>query len=174
MTDLQYPIGEFKRQPSYTPDLRRVNIELLKQAPTHLRMAVAGLSEAQLDTPYRESGWTVRQVTHHLPDSHLNAYTRVKLALTEDKPTIKPYNEEAWALLADTRNTPLEVSLMLLEAIHTRWAILLESLSEPDWKREYLHPVNGTTSIEATLASYVWHGQHHIAHITGLRQRMGW
>jgi uncharacterized damage-inducible protein DinB len=174
MSDLRYPIGEFRRKSSYTPEEKHTNIALLKQAPGELRSALAGLSATQLDTPYREGGWTVRQVAHHVPDSHLNAYTRIKLALTEDKPVIKPYDEVAWATLADTQHTPLEVSLALLGAIHTRLAVILESLVEADWQREYLHPVNGATSIETTLASYVWHGQHHTAHITALRQRNGW
>ncbi len=174
MPDLRYPIGEFRRQASYSPKERLENIELLRQAPVSLRSALVGLSDAQLDTPYREGGWTLRQVVHHIPDSHLNAYTRVKLALTEDKPVIKPYDETAWASLTDTQQTPLEVSVVLLEAIHTRWINIFQSLNESDWQRDYLHPVNGATSIEATLASYVWHGQHHIAHITQLRQRKGW
>ncbi|MDX2008100.1 MAG: putative metal-dependent hydrolase [Meiothermus sp.] len=172
--DLRYPIGEFKRLPSYAPDLRRENLELLRQAPGHLRLALAGLTAAQLQTPYREGGWTVQQVAHHLPDSHLNAYTRVKLALTEERPAIKPYLEERWALLADTQKTPVDVSVALLEALHTRWIILLETLGESDWKREYLHPAGGPTSLEATLAAYAWHGRHHIAQIAGLRRRMGW
>lgn len=172
--DLRYPIGEFKRLPYYAPDLRRANLELLRQAPGHLRLALAGLTADQLQTPYREGGWTVRQVAHHLPDSHLNAYTRVKLALTEEQPAIKPYLEERWALLADTQETPVEVSVALLEALHTRWIILLQTLGESDWKREYLHPTGGPTSLEATLAAYAWHGRHHIAQIAGLRQRMGW
>jgi uncharacterized damage-inducible protein DinB len=174
MTDPRYPIGEFERQPEYSPTARLELIERLKAAPSSLRTAVAGLSEAQLETPYREGGWTVRQVAHHIPDSHLNAYTRVKLALTEDGPIIKPYDEEAWAQLEDTRRVPLEVSVALLEAVHTRWVAIFQSLSEPQWKLEYLHPVNGVTSLEATLASYVWHGEHHIAQITQLRQRQGW
>lgn len=174
MSDLRYPIGEFQRQSNYTPEQRQGKIDLLKQAPQSLRAVLAGLSELQLDTPYRDGGWTVRQVAHHIPDSHLNAYTRVKLALTEDRPTIKPYDEGAWATLADTKRVPLEVSVALLEAVHTRLAAIFESLQEADWKREYLHPVNGATSIEATLASYVWHAQHHTAHIKNLRQRKGW
>ncbi|MGL4610329.1 MAG: YfiT family bacillithiol transferase [Trueperaceae bacterium] len=174
MSDLHYPIGEFQRQPGYNSEEKRKNIELFREVPSSLRAAVAGLSAQQLDTPYRDGGWTLRQVTHHLPDSHLNAYTRIKLALTEDNPVIKPYDEAAWALLADTKQTPLEISIALLEAIHTRLIAIFEALNENQWKRDYLHPVNGVTSIETTLASYVWHGQHHIAHITNLRQRRGW
>jgi hypothetical protein len=174
MTDPRFPIGELRLRPAYTADEHRENIELLRQIPANLKAAVSGVSKDQLDTPYREGGWTVRQVTHHVPDSHMNAYIRVKLALTEDKPVIKPYDEAAWALLADTPHTPVEVSLALLEAVHTRWLAIFASLEGADWKREYLHPVNGPTSIEGTLAYYVWHGQHHIAHITNLRQRNGW
>jgi uncharacterized damage-inducible protein DinB len=174
MSNLRFPIGEFRRKANYSLEERRANIALFKQAPEALANALAGLSDAQLDTTYREGGWTVRQVAHHVPDSHLNAYTRVKLALTEDKPVIKPYDEVAWAKLADTQHAPLEVSLALLEAVHTRLVILFESLKDADWQREYLHPVNGPTSIETALASYVWHGQHHTAHITELRKRKGW
>jgi hypothetical protein len=173
-SDPRYPIGEFHRRASYSVEERGQLIEQLKQIPTSLSGALAGLSEAQLDTPYREGGWTLRQVAHHISDSHLNAYLRVKLALTEDQPVIKPYDENAWVLLADTRDTPLIVSVALLEALHTRWAKVFAGLNEPDWKREYRHPVNGPVSVEATLAWYVWHGQHHVAHITGLRQLKGW
>jgi uncharacterized damage-inducible protein DinB len=174
MSDPRYPIGEFKRQPDYSPEARLELIERLKTAPSSLRRAIQDLSDAQLETPYREGSWTVRQVAHHIPDSHLNAYTRVKLALTEDRPIIKPYDEEAWAQLEDTKRVPLEVSVALLEAVHTRWIAIFQSLSESQWKLEYLHPVNGAMSLEATLASYVWHGEHHIAQITALCQRQGW
>jgi uncharacterized damage-inducible protein DinB len=173
-TDLRYPIGQFRRKDSYSAAEQKDHIERIRQTPQNLKKALTGLSDAQLDTPYREGGWTVRQVAHHIPDSHLNAYLRVKLALTEDRPVIKDYQENDWARLADTRNTPLEVSVALLEALHGRWAILFESLSEADWKRQYLHPVGGPTSIEVVLAMYVWHGEHHIAHITNLRQSEGW
>jgi hypothetical protein len=174
MSDPRYPIGEFKRQLEYSAEMRLKLIERLKIAPSSLRAAIEGLSVTQLETSYRDGGWTVRQVAHHLPDSHLNAYTRVKLALTENRPIIKPYDEEAWARLEDTNAVSLEVSVMLLEAVHMRWIAIFESLSEPQWKLEYLHPVNGATSLETTLASYVWHGEHHIAQITQLRQRQGW
>ena len=174
MTDPRYPIGEFQRQAAYTPSERLALIEQLREAPARLLAALHGLNDAQLETPYRDGGWTLRQVAHHVPDSHLNAYVRVKLALTEDRPTIKPYDEEAWARLADTPGTPLEVSLALLEALHARWAVLFASLADADWRREFLHPVNGPTSIEVALASYVWHGAHHTAQVSGLRERRGW
>jgi uncharacterized damage-inducible protein DinB len=174
MIDPRYPIGQFERQDQYSVQARLELIERLRQTPSSLHTALLGLDDAQQNTPYRDGGWTVRQVAHHVPDSHLNAYTRVKLALTEDRPIIKPYDEEAWAQLEDTKRVPLEVSVALLEAVHTRWVAIFQSLSEVQWKLEYLHPVNGAMSLEATLASYVWHGEHHIAQITALRQRQGW
>ncbi len=174
MIDPRFPIGELRLQPMYSNQERQTNIELLRQAPAKLNAAVLGLSNDQLDTPYRDGGWTVRQVAHHVPDSHMNAYIRIKLALTEDKPVIKPYDEAAWALLSDTPQTPIEVSLALLEAVHTRWITIFESLEGADWQRQYLHPVNGPTSLEGTLAYYVWHGHHHIAHVTNLHKRSGW
>jgi hypothetical protein len=132
------------------------------------------LSTQQLDTPYREGGWTVRQVAHHVPDSHMNAYVRFKLALTEEDPVIKPYAEDRWARLGDTQATPIEVSLALLESLHSRWVGLLRSLRPEDWKRTFRHPELGLVSLEKNLAMYSWHGRHHVAHITELRKRMGW
>jgi len=132
------------------------------------------LTASQLDTPYRPGGWTVRQVVHHVPDSHLNAYVRFKLALTEDSPTIKPYDEAAWAKLADTAETPVEVSLQLLESLHARWVRLLESMTEADFARQFHHPESGTMSLDTYLSGYAWHCRHHVAHITQLRARMGW
>jgi hypothetical protein len=139
-----------------------------------MRAAVAGLSETQLDTPYRPGGWTVRQLVHHVPDSHLNALVRFKLALTEDVPTIKPYDEARWATLADYSSTPPEVSLTLLEALHDRWMRVLESMTEADFARTFRHPEIGTMSLGSYLAGYSWHSRHHVAHITSLRARMGW
>ena len=139
-----------------------------------MRAAVNGLSKEQLDTPYREGGWTVRQVVHHVPDSHLNAYTRFKLALTENEPTIKPYAEDRWAELADTRSTPIETSLMLLDSLHDRWVRLLRSLQPEDWKKSFRHPELGLVSLEKNLSLYAWHGRHHVAHVTELRKRMAW
>lgn len=174
MIDLQYPIGKFSFPAPLTEDERQKCLDEISHAPANLRAAVSGLSEDQLDTPYRPAGWSVRQVVHHVPDSHMNAYVRFKLALTEEEPTIKPYAEDRWAVLADTRTTPIEVSLMLLESLHTRWMRLLGSLAAADWKRTFRHPDLGVMNLERTLALYSWHGRHHVAHITSLRERSGW
>ncbi|MGE5207232.1 MAG: YfiT family bacillithiol transferase, partial [Chlamydiota bacterium] len=131
-------------------------------------------SAQQLDTPYRPQGWTVRQVVHHVPDSHMNAYIRLKLALTESEPTIKPYDQQLWAELADTRQTPMETSLTLLECLHQRWVMLLKSIADGDWQRTFRHPELGVVRLDTNLALYAWHGRHHVAHITSLRERMGW
>ena len=146
----------------------------IAEAPTHLRKAIGGLTDEQLDTPYREGGWTVRQVVHHVPDSHLNAYTRFKLALTEESPAIKPYDEAAWARLSDSRDTPVETSLALLESLHDRWTRLLRALSADDFRRTVNHPENGVMTLDTLLGLYAWHGRHHVAHITSLRGRRGW
>jgi hypothetical protein len=174
MSDPRFPIGKFIKQPSYSPTQRADHLEVLRQTPTNLRAALVGLSQSQLETPYREGGWSLRQVAHHIPDSHMNAYVRVKLALTEDTPTIKPYNEEAWVLLSDTTTVPLGVSVALLEALHLRFVALFAGFAESDWQRSYNHPVGGLTSLEQVLALYAWHGAHHVAHITTLRQSKGW
>ena len=174
MADLQYPIGKFSFPAPLTEDDRQKCLDEISHAPANLRAAVSGLSEDQLDTPYRPAGWSVRQVVHHVPDSHMNAYVRFKLALTEEEPTIKPYAEDRWAVLADTRTTPIEVSLMLLESLHTRWMRLLGSLATADWKRTFRHPELGVMNLERMLALYAWHGRHHVAHITSLRERSGW
>ena len=174
MSDLRYPIGKFSFEGSVSEEQRRKLIGDIEQTPTRLRAAVQGLSPQQIDTPYRPEGWTVRQVVHHVPDSHMNAYTRFKLALTEDEPTIKPYMEDRWARLDDTQSTPLEVSLALLDSLHNRWVRLLRSLKPEDWKRAFRHPELGLMPLERNLALYSWHGQHHVAHITSLRERMKW
>jgi hypothetical protein len=174
MTDLRYPIGKFTYEGPPTAKQKQELIRQIEEAPARLRAAVQGLSAAQLDTPYRPEGWTVRQVAHHVPDSHLNAYVRFKLALTEDEPTIKPYAEDRWAKLADTQATPVEVSLALLENLHERWVRLLRSLGEEDWQRTFRHPELGVMDLEKTLAMYAWHGRHHVAHVMGLRERQGW
>ncbi|MCI0329343.1 MAG: bacillithiol transferase BstA [candidate division Zixibacteria bacterium] len=174
MTDLRYPIGPFKFEGNATETVRQLWIGQIAAAPALLRKAVAGLSEQQLDTPYREGGWTVRQVAHHVPDSHLNAYTRFKLTLTEEEPTIKPYNEKLWAELMDTKKTPIDISLNLLDSLHIRWVNLLRSLKPEDFKRTLQHPESGIMTLEKLLALYAWHGRHHTAHITSLRERMGW
>lgn len=174
MTDLRYPAGKFHFDGALTDEQMRKCLEEIAGTPAELRAAVKGLSEPQLDTPYRPEGWTVRQVVHHIPDSHLNAYIRFKLALTEQEPTIKPYAEDRWAQLADTQATPLEVSLTMLDSLHDRWVRLLRSLHPEDWKRTFRHPDLGLVSLEKNLALYAWHGRHHVAHITSLRERNGW
>jgi len=174
MDDLRYPVGKFEYDGPPSMEQRRAFLGDLVDAPANLRAAVKGLSEAQLDTPYRQGGWTVRQVVHHVPDSHMNSYVRFKLALTEDEPTIKPYAEDKWAELADTKATPIEVSLTLLDSLHDRWVRLLRSLTPDDWKKTFLHPALGPMTLEKTLALYAWHGRHHVAHITELRKQMSW
>ena len=172
--DLRYPIGEFKFEAPLADDDRRVCIERIAEAPARMRAAVAGLNEEQLDTPYRPDGWTVRQVVHHVPESHLNAYTRFKLALTEDVPVIKPYFEDRWAKLDDARQAPIALSLDLLDALHGRWVWFLRSLKPDDWKRTFRHPELGVVTLDKNIALYAWHGQHHVAQITSLRERNGW
>jgi DinB family protein len=174
MEDLRYPVGRFQRPPSLEPKQRRAAIDTIAEAPTKLRTAVAGLADSQLDTPYRPEGWTVRQVVHHVPDSHLNAYTRFKLALTEDTPTIKPYDEAAWAKLEDSKSTPVATSLALLDAVHDRWVRILRAMSSADFSRTLMHPENGVMNLDQMLALYEWHSRHHVAHVTNLRQRSGW
>src|SRR5215510_14686046 len=169
MEDLSYPIGKYRA----AGDVRQW-IDEIAAAPARLRAAVQGLSPEQLDTPYRPGGWTVRQVAHHVPDSHLNSYVRFRLALTEAEPTIKPYDQEQWAGLIDARTAPVEVSLSLLEALHERWMILLRSLTPADWRRTFRHPELGLITLEWNAGLYAWHGRHHVAHITALRDRMGW
>jgi hypothetical protein len=175
MEELRYPIGQFRYEGEPDRPQRDQWIGEVAAAPANLRSAVAGLSSHQLDTPYREKGWTVRQVVHHLPDSHLNAYTRIKLALTEDLPIIKPYDEARWAELPDGRGAPIELSLNLLESLHYRWVLLLRQLTPADFRRRFMHPQHGRPlELQETLALYAWHGRHHVAHITSLRRRMGW
>jgi len=174
MTDLRYPIGKFHFDLPLGDEEKTKYLEDIARTPAHLRAAIEGLSPQQLDTPYRPEGWTVRQVVHHVPDSHLNAYLRFKLALTEEEPTIKPYAEDRWARLADTASTPIETSLTLLDSLHDRWVRLLRSLEPDDWKRAFRHPELGLVTLEKNLALYSWHGRHHVAHITSLRERNGW
>jgi hypothetical protein len=171
--DLRYPIGPFKAPP-LTAGSRQNHVQDLAGGVTLLRKAVKGLSLAQLDTPYRPGGWTVRQVVHHLPDSHMNAYIRCRMALTEECPTIKPYDEARWAELEDARRGPLDVSIQLLDAVHVRWVALFRSLTDDDWQRVFVHPDYGKVTVEAALAQYSWHMRHHTAHITSLRERSGW
>jgi len=174
MEDLRFPVGRHQRPASLTPDQRRAAIETVVATPARLRAAVRGLGESQLDTPYRPDGWTVRQVVHHVPDSHMNAFIRFKLALTEDTPTIKPYNEAEWAKLEDARTTPIETSLTLLDCVHDRWIRVLNAMSAADFSRKLNHPENGIMNLDQVLALYEWHGRHHVAHITNLRDRNGW
>ncbi len=173
MSDLRYPIGKFTFDGAPTEQARNKFIDDIELAPSRLRAAVQGLSQEQLDTPYRPGGWTVRQVVHHVPDSHLNAYVRFKLALTEDEPTIKPYHEDRWAELQESRTAPIEISLALLESLHQRWVLVLRSIKAEDWKRAFRHPELGAVSLEKNVALYSWHGRHHVAHITSFRERMG-
>jgi uncharacterized damage-inducible protein DinB len=175
MTDLRYPVGKFERRETLTPEERRKALDTIAAVPKKMREAIRGLSDAQLDTPYREGGWTVRQVVHHVPDSHMNAFIRMKLALTEEKPVIKPYDESEWAKLADARDTPIETSLTLLDSLHQRWDTLSRSLKDNDFKRTFRHPEHeGDLSLDWLLAMYEWHGRHHVGHITSLRDRMNW
>lgn len=174
MTDLRYPTGKFTPDSNVTPDKRKTWIRQIADTPGALRAAVQGLDDTQLDTPYRPGGWSVRQLLHHVPDSHVNAYVRFKLALTEDNPTIKPYKEAEWAKLADTSGTPPDVSLALLEAVHRRWVVLLESMKNADFERPLMHPENGPMTLDRLLQMYAWHGRHHVAHVTELRKREGW
>ena len=171
--DLRYPIGQFERKDA-SPDARRANIATITDLPTNGARAVAGLDESQLDTPYRPGGWTVRQTVHHIADSHANALIRMKLALTEDEPpTIRPYYEDRWAELGDSR-LPVDVSLKMLEGLHTRWSALVSSMTDADFQRTFIHPETGEWTLDAALALYAWHSRHHTAHITSLREREGW
>jgi hypothetical protein len=171
--DLRYPIGKFRPPAENSTAARSAQIATLRQLPEKLRAAVKGLNDAQLDTPYRESGWTVRQVVHHFADSHANSYVRFRLALTEDWPTIKPYDEAAWARLPDNR-MPVEPSLEFVAGLHARLAGLLESMTEADFEKGFHHPERGRMTLGMNLALYDWHSRHHVAHITNLRARMGW
>jgi DinB superfamily len=172
--DLRYPVGEFRFPESVSAQELAVFLDQIAETPARMRAAIDGLSDSQLDTPYRGGGWTVRQLAHHVPDSHINSYTRFRLALTENDPMIKPYEEARWAELSDARTMPVEPSLRLLESLHARWVPLLRSLSDMDWKRTFRHPELGPVRLEQNAALYAWHGRHHVAHITSLRERMGW
>jgi uncharacterized damage-inducible protein DinB len=175
MEELRYPIGRFAYEGPYSPQQRGALIDVLAHIPVDYQDAVEGLTDDQLKVPYREGGWTIRQVVHHVADSHMNGYIRTKLALTEANPTIKPYEEARWAELGDTFNTPLDISLDLLEMLHLRWANLFLSMQEADYQKTFVHPASGdSVTLDKQLANYVWHSQHHLAHITGLRKRMGW
>jgi hypothetical protein len=174
-TDLRYPIGHFVLEGEISEEQRLIWISDIAQLPVQLAAALEGLDVDQLDTPYRPEGWTVRQVTHHIADSHLNSFTRFKLALTEDQPAVKPYYEERWALLADTLQAPVEQSVALIAALHDRWVYLLRSMTSVDFARTFYHPESlKVYRLDAVLGTYSWHGRHHLAHIIALRERMGW
>jgi DinB family protein len=172
--DMRYPIGRFARPDEVDAAARTTAVSRLDAHPRALRAAVAGLTPAQLDTPYRDGGWTVRQVVHHLPDSHLNAYVRFKLALTEEEPTVRPFDEAEWAKLPDVAGTPVDTSLALTESLHTRWVTILRAMGPAEWRRTLRHPESGIWRLEQFVLLYAWHGDHHAAHITNLRTRMGW
>ena len=172
--DLSFPTGRFQRPASLDADARTRAIDVIAATPARLREAVRGLTDKQIDTEYRPGGWTVRQVVHHVPDSHLNAYIRFKLALTENEPTIKPYDEGRWAELVDSKVVPIATSLSLLDAVHERWVAILRAMSTADFERPLIHPENGRQRLDQMLALYAWHGPHHVAHVTKLRERMGW
>ena len=172
--ELRYPIGKYQPTEKLTEENRKQLLAQIEETPKKLRAAVAGLSRDQLNTPYRDGGWTVQQVVHHLADSHMNSYVRFKLALTEDEPTIKPFNETRWAELSDSKTTPVESSLALMDALHERWVNLLRGMSPADFLRKMKHPERGAMTLDDTLGLYAWHGRHHVAHITNLRQRKSW
>ena len=172
--DPRYPIEKFEMPEKITPELRAAAIRDISVVPEKMRAAVKGLNDTQLDTPYRDGGWTVRQVVHHVPDSHMNAYIRFRLALTEKEPTIKPYEESAWAKLEDAAHAPVEVSLRLLEPLHERWVRLLRSVKTEEFARTLVHPDFGVKTMDWLLFLYSWHGKHHTAHITELRKAKGW
>jgi uncharacterized damage-inducible protein DinB len=175
MDDVRYPVGKFDRRDRLTPGERSAMIEAVAEAPARMRDAVRSLDAAKLDAPYREGGWTVRQVVHHVPDSHMNAYLRFKWALTEERPTIKPYDEAEWAKLSDSQDTPVETSLTMLEALHDRWVRLMRKMTDADFKRVLLHPEHaGEMTLDSMLGLYEWHGRHHVGHVTALRKRSGW
>lgn len=172
--DLSYPIGKHDWRTPVTPEMRPPSIAQIAAAPARFREAVQGLDDRQLDTPYRPGGWTVRQVVHHVADSHMNSLIRFRLALTEDAPLVKAYDQVKWAELADSRTAPVAPSLQLLDGLHGRWVALLGSLSDADFGRTFRHSELGPLRLDSALALYAWHGRHHAAHITGLRERMGW
>ncbi len=174
MPDLRYPIGKFSHEGPISDELIAFWIDDVAALPAGMRTAVEGLTDEQLDTPYRPGGWTIRQVVHHVPDSHVNAYVRFKLALTEDHPTIKTYDEKGWASLPDVGITPIETNLKFLELLHEKWVELLRSVSREDFSRPFMHPINGITPLDWNLGHYAWHGRHHLAHITSTIERNAW
>ena len=171
--DLRYPVGRFDPAAPVSPDMRDPAIKIVEELPIRMRAAVAALTDAELETPYRPGGWTVRQVVHHVADSHMNGYIRTKLALTEHEPTIKPYDQDAWAPLPDSR-LPIEISLGILDAVHARWTAVWRSLVPAQFERRFYHPEIGLTNLDAQLQGYAWHSRHHVEHIMALREREGW
>ena len=171
--DLRFPIGKFDAPAEITPEIRRRYVETIRDLPRKLAQSIENLSDKQLDTPYRPKGWTIRQTVHHVADSHLNSYCRFKLALTEESPTIRPYWEDRWAELADSR-LPTDVSMKITEGVHARWTNLLETMTDEDFQRKLIHPESGEWTLEKMLALYDWHSRHHTAHITNLRARNDW
>lgn len=172
--DLRFPIGKFDQSQMITPDLRAKFIQTIEQLPPKLKDAVEGLNDEQLDTAYRPAGWTIRQVVHHVADSHLNSFCRFKLGLSEDTPTIKPYEEAAWAEMADSKDTPIELSLNIIDGLHARWTRLLKSMSNTDFEKKINHPERGAMTLNQLLALYDWHSRHHTAHITKTKEINGW
>ncbi len=172
--DLRFPIGKFDSEIKVTPRLREQFIETIEELPAKFRQAIAGLSDEQIDTPYRDGGWTIRQLVHHVADSHVNSFCRFKFGLTEDAPTIKPYDEAAWAEMADSKNAPVDLSLNIIDGVHARWTLLLKSMTEADFARQINHPERGAMSLDSLLALYDWHSRHHTAHVTKLRERNDW
>jgi hypothetical protein len=172
--DLSYPVGKFDFKAAVAFESRPQLIEEIAAAPARFRDAVRGLDDRQLNTPYRPGGWTVRQAIHHVADSHMNSYIRFRLAMTEDSPTIKPYEQAKWAELHDAKTAPVGVSLELIDGLHQRWVDLLRGFSDADFARTFRHPELGLVRLDTNLALYAWHSRHHAAHITGLRERMGW
>lgn len=171
--DFSYPIGRFSGEKLTSENRRKILLEI-SELPGRLRDALEGLSDRQLDTPYRPEGWTVRQVVHHLADSHMHAYIRTRFALTVHEPTIMAYDEAIWANFKDAQSGPVEPSLLVLDGLHARWTVLLESLPEADWLRKFVHPERGVVALDINIPMYAWHGRHHVTHITALRKRMSW
>lgn len=172
--DLRFPIGNFNPPETIPTEMRDDFIQTIEELPAKLRAVVSDLTDEQLDTPYRPEGWTVRQLVHHIADSHINSFCRFKLGLSEDSPTIKPYDEAVWANMTDSKNAPIDLSLNIIDGVHARWTMILKSMTRNDFERKINHPERGTMSLNAMLALYDWHSRHHTAHITRLRQRNGW
>jgi hypothetical protein len=174
MNDVRYPVGPCEWPAEVSAAEKRTHLRDIAQLPAKLREAVAGLAKQHLDVPYREGGWTIRQIVHHIPDSHMNSYVRFKLALTEDQPTIKPYNEKLWAEIPEARTARIEMSLDMVDALHKRWSLMLDNMTDGDFERSILHPEIGVLKLKSLVAGYGWHCRHHVAQIVATRRRMGW